>query len=384
MKNKLPIKAFRVTQQIGDFFIAKITAEELVGIAYSDVRYLSEKRDVETYLGIQRPLNTSRANEIKEYVKNIDAAFPTSIILSMEQKNITWNEEKEELIIEFEDDNSPAKILDGQHRIAGFMDIKTGEPILDLCEFDRGGVKHAFELIITIFVGLDMAEQANIFSTVNLKQTKVSKSLVYDLESYSHSRSPQKTAHEIVLTLDRHIKSPFSGRIKRLGKKEGVDEMITQSTLVEEVISLISKQPMVDRDILLRREKDSFTSLRKGLNTTDYSDGLIFRNLFIEDKDSEIFKIISSFFMAVNEKWPLAWEVNNSKSVLNKTVGIKALFRVLKKYCTSVFINEGYREINKKEFNSYFIAINISDDFFENIDAKSSSISKIATEILNS
>ena len=60
------IKAFKVTQQIGDFFIAKIPAEKLVSITFSDVRQLSEERDVEAYLGIQRQLNKKIAKAIKE------------------------------------------------------------------------------------------------------------------------------------------------------------------------------------------------------------------------------------------------------------------------------------------------------------------------------
>lgn len=378
MKNEIKIDAFKVTQQIGDFFIAKITAEKLVGISYSDVRQLSEEREVETYLGIQRPLNKKRAREIKEYVKNIDATFPTSIILSISQELVHWDDNI--LTIEFGDD-SPAKVLDGQHRIAGFMDLDTGLPVEELCNFDRGGKVLPFELLITVFVGLDMAEEANIFATVNLKQTKVSKSLVYDLEAYSSSRSPQKTAHEIVMALDRHNKSPFYGRVKRLGTKQGDYETLTQATLVEEIVSLISKKPMVDRDILLRREKDSFTSFRTGLAVTNFSDGLIFRNLFIQDEDDIIFKFVSSFYMAVDERWATAWDKNNKKSVLNKTVGIQALFRVLKNYCMEQFLKDGYKEINKSEFIQYLNSIELDDDYFESLDAKSATTSKIVNAI---
>ncbi len=138
------------------------------------------------------------------------------------------------------------------------MDVGTGKPIEELCYFIQDGIKKDFELILTIFLGLDLTEQATIFATVNLKQTKVNKSLVYYLEIYANTRSPQKTAHDITITLDNNKGSPLNGRIKRLGTKEDNNENISQSSFVEELIALISKNPMVDRDILLRREKGSF------------------------------------------------------------------------------------------------------------------------------
>ncbi|WP_050548757.1 hypothetical protein [Vibrio harveyi] len=68
---RIPVKALQVSQQIGDFYVAKIPADDLVKISYSDIRELEKEREVETYLGIQRPLNKSRAKEIKEYVKKL-------------------------------------------------------------------------------------------------------------------------------------------------------------------------------------------------------------------------------------------------------------------------------------------------------------------------
>jgi hypothetical protein len=48
-----------------------------------------------------------------------------------------------------------ARVIDGQHRIAGLMDYNSGD----------------FDLPVTVFVGFDIAQQAQIFATVNLEQT---------------------------------------------------------------------------------------------------------------------------------------------------------------------------------------------------------------------
>ena len=53
-------------------------------------------------------------------------------------------------------DANGAKILDGQHRIAGLKEYRG----------DR------FELNVTVFVDMDLEELAMLFATINLKQTK--------------------------------------------------------------------------------------------------------------------------------------------------------------------------------------------------------------------
>ena len=59
----------RVQQPIGDFYLAALPARTLVEISYADVRRLAEEqRDVERYLGIQRPISSRRIKQIKKYI----------------------------------------------------------------------------------------------------------------------------------------------------------------------------------------------------------------------------------------------------------------------------------------------------------------------------
>lgn len=381
---KIKLNAFKVTQQIGDFFVAKIRAEDLVYLTYSDIRELQDERDVETYLGIQRPLDKKRSKEIQEYVKNYDATFPGNIILHLDEDFIKWDEESNTLCFDFPDDNSPAKILDGQHRVAGFMDLNSGEPIKDVCSFIQGGELKAFELMITVFVGLDLPEQASIFSIVNLKQTKVSKSLVYDLEAYTNIRSPQKTAHDIVIALDLNVKSPFYGRVKRLGFKNDVYENLTQARLVEEFVKLISNEPMKDRDILLPKEKKVFSKFRtEELASYPLEKGMVFRDMFIEGVDDSILITTISFFKVIERKWPNSWHINTQESSLNKAVGVKALFRVLRDIVKNKFTEGGSRlePIKVDYFEKKLMGINISDEYFLNLEATSVSEGKIYNKI---
>jgi DGQHR domain-containing protein len=201
-----------------------------------------------------------------------------------------------------------ARVIDGQHRIAGL-------------EAFRG---QNFDVPVTIFVGADLADQAYVFSTVNLEQTKVRKSLSYDLFSLARSRSPQKTAHNIAIALDADTGSAFFNKIKRLGfaRPDAPQETLTQATFVEMLMGLISRNPKVDRDSLLRGRK--LDRLSK-----DGQGNLVFRNLFIDEQDVKIAEIVNNYFLAIQSYWPNAWRLPGRGNILGRTNGFRALMRVL-------------------------------------------------------
>lgn len=310
----------KVEQPIGTFYVASIDGRILRDITYSDIRRIEEKekRDVETYLGIQRELKPKRVDEIKQYVQTADATFPTSVIIAIDDRCASFDEEKREMTLtEFVDEKNPnnsillrnsAKILDGQHRLAGLADYHAS----------------GFALNVSIFIDADIETQATIFSTVNLTQTKVNRSLVYDLFSLAKSRSPQKTCHLVAVALDQNKKSPFHKRIKRLGTatKGRYNETITQANFADMLMPYISTDPVKDRDLYLtdhEPEDPSQADLQKQ----------IFRGFFIADEDLKIAEIVFNYFSAVRECWPTAWDNFGEGNMLNKTNGFRALMRVL-------------------------------------------------------
>ena len=309
----------KVAQPVGEFYVGVMKWRDLCDIARFDIRRIVREREVEKYLGIERPLNKKRVEEIKRYVNTLDATFPTSIILAVEAVCARIDEERGIMTlsnyVEVGEEEEPiyfrdiARILDGQHRIAGL----------------EGFEEENFDLTVTIFISVDIAVQANIFSIVNLAQTKVSRSLAYDLFSLAKSRSPQKTCHNISVALDQNENTPFYHRIKRLGvATEGrFGETLSQATVVQSLLRYISVDPMLDRDELLRGRKLKLVGAEE-------SERLIFRNMFIEQKELEIADIIWNFFESVRRKWPEAWESSGRGNMLNKTNGFKAFMRFLK------------------------------------------------------
>lgn len=299
------VRCLEVVQPIGTFYIAVINANDLVQISYADQRKISEN-DLDQYLGIQRELTQSRVIELKQYVTTVDATFPTSIILAIDSKNAEYKDGT--MIIKRAQE--VAKIIDGQHRIAGLQEYNGP----------------TFQLNVVIFIDMDIEDQAMVFATINLAQTKVNKSLAIDLYELTKARSPQKTCHNIATLMNRKKGSPFKDKIKILGKATGKQqETLTQATFVTRLIKYISKNrktQMEDRD-LLKRGKQPARAVGPDKKK------LIFRNMFLDKKDEEIARIVWNFFLAVYKRWPSGWGKVKEGNILNRTTGFAALIRFM-------------------------------------------------------
>lgn len=353
-----PFSVLEVTQKGGSFFCASISAEELVGITYSDVRRLvRDERDVERYLGIQRPLNKARVREIRQYIMSPDPTFPTAVIVSVDERCVDYDPDTRMMTLrpytpeEPDDVSFPygqiAKVLDGQHRLAGFLNEKD--------EYDIGS--KPFDLNVSIFVGADPSVQAQIFATVNLAQTKVSKSLVYELEDLSEVRSPFKTAHNIAVALDSLPGGPLHRRIKRLGVVTAgrTKETITQAAFVEALTDLISRDPFADRNALLDGKRLERAHGKEVQRTP-------FRNLFIDGEDFDIADNVNNLFDAVRMKWPKAWEETRKKSsILPKTNAFRALMRWLRDLYPILSDLEGVNVVPAQAFLDALSSVKLED-----------------------
>jgi len=346
------IPVLEVRQPIGSFFIGVIDAKRLCDITDFDVRRLIKERDFEKYLGIQRPLDNSRVREIREYVTTQDACFPTGVILSVRGDCAAYDSGRQLLTLSnhIDPDDSEqtvlyrqiAKVIDGQHRIEGLK--------------ESPGI--TFEMNVSIFVDIDVAQEGYVFSTVNLAQTKVNRSLAFDLYELAKTKSPQKFCHNAAVALDQNKTSALYHRIKRLGvATEGrFTETITQATVVDSLMRYISRNPMKDRDIYLRGNTPPKAS-------TEESKALIFRNMLIDDRDLEIVDVLWNYFAAVSARWPTAWNSLQRGDMLNKTNGFRALMRFLGPAYLSIVKKIG--EVpNQTQFDQLLGRIQLTDADF--------------------
>jgi DGQHR domain-containing protein len=351
----ISLPVFEISQPVGPFYVGVIRADSLLSICKFDYRRMQFESGYVDFLGIQRELNPKRITEITKYVNTIDACFPTSIVISIDEKCARIDETeisgaKILRIFEYVDADQPelsipldqvASIIDGQHRLKGLEDA------------DKG----AFELTVSIFVGADDATEAMIFSIVNLAQTKVNKSLVYDLFSLATSRSPEKTCHEIVVALDQMDESPFRNRIKRLGTAtEGrFGESLSQATIVKGILPYITNDPLADRD---RGKRFGFWDQSLARDVTKR----IFYEFFRRDMDAKILDNLLNYFNAIRARWPTAWDRTGTGNIINRTNGFNGFIRFLRPaylYCTTE-----PRVVGQQEFSKIFERVRLQDDDF--------------------
>lgn len=360
----ISFSVMRVRQPIGDFYIGSVNAKDIYDISLFDIRKLVHKDGIDNYLGIQREVSPKRLKEIRSYVKNPDATFPTAVVLAVPQdcaeiEPIGVQDETDPIFFRMTLSNRPdaddldgepvlyrqiARVIDGQHRIAGLENYNGTD----------------FEVNVAIFVGLDLANQASIFSTVNLAQTKVNKSLVYDLLALSEAHSPELFCHNITVSLDELDVSPFHERIKRLGKAtEGrFNESLSQATVVEGLLRHICR----NRDQVLDDRQIAKTHGKWKLPNAEEADRLVLRWFFVKERDEDVVLLMLNYFSAVAQRWPDAWHWSGNGRILNKTNGFRGLCR---------FFAPAYRYfakpgdmVSQKQFFSLFEKVRLTDSDF--------------------
>lgn len=307
-QNYIKIRILEISQNIGSFYIGIAKAKDVKKICYAEARRVSLD-DLEEYMGMQRPLSKSRVKEIQEYVKTNDATFPNSIILSLEEDAFII----EKGIMYVKKDINSSNILDGQHRLAGFFG--------DESEKD-------FELIVTLFPGLSLEDQAYLFSVINTKQNKINPSLAQELYAFANLETPQKITHNLAVEFNNSDRSPWQNLIKRLGKKgpHGT-EILSQSTFAKGIIELIcnDKDSYTIRDIL-KTNKNNRISLKDKFNYK--SEKRIFWEPYLDKRDDFIYQTLKSFFQVVRDSFKNEW--GNGKYILTKTTGYSALIKIFR------------------------------------------------------
>lgn len=357
----LRLKALRVDQPIGSFFAVVMTARMLLKLSYT--KAVSAELDPNTgsyrISGTQRLQDPKRLSVIADYIDQIDATFPNSIILAANFKqdesriegdidsdledepgeveaqvefSRRWSivaqpvrnadgemiDETYELVIPT--DEQLARVIDGQHRLFAFAEANSGR--LDT------------QLLCAVFMDLPLPMQATVFATINSNQKPVDKSLTYELFGYNvedereSEWSPEKLAVFLARRLATDSKSRMAGRIavaptNDFAKLASKAEMkISFATIVGGLVRLISSNPKADANQL----KKSFFAKRSSLKL-GRANGPPLRQLYIEGDDALIYGAMRNFVNVADE---LFWHDAHPKSFIRKTVGVQALFDIFR------------------------------------------------------
>ena len=111
------------------------------------------------------------------------------------------------------------------------------------------------------------------------------------------------------------------------------------------------------------RDRDSIKRGKKPEKAKEADlDRLVFRNLFVEEKDVIIARIIWNYFKAVEGRWPRAWSEVKQGNILNRSNGFSALMRFLPLVYSKTCKPDEVPPI--EQFGSVFKMIDLKEDEF--------------------
>lgn len=346
------ISAIKVKQPLGEFYIAKIKAGDLLKISTSSVARYDKDGNLK---GNQRPLDTKRLKAIANFIMSDEMSFPTSILIAanidreggiIEKQNDRWIVEKTNITDVFNlvvPDKISSLIIDGQHRLNAF-------------NYADSSCKE-IELVCSIFIDLPNPYQAYLFATINGNQKRVDKSLALELFGYDVENEPQDTwsPEKLAVYLTRKFnfskKSPLYQKIKLAPLYSEIDEIVNKeqwllstAAMVEGIMSLISSNPQKDRDMLAMKRNSIWGDKTRQILSDNGKP--VLRYLYLNSKDNELYLILENFFWSVKT---ILWDNATENSIILKTIGISVLFDILK----SILENYGIQ----KSFDLYITIV---------------------------
>jgi DNA phosphorothioation-associated DGQHR protein 1 len=369
----IEVPAIKVEQPLGEFYVTRLPARLLLDVTFSDpLTVVDQASDSSGYdfRGTQRQEKLDRLKDIARFIDTAESAFPNSIILGanyapdgvlVEDESVRWRVERTSadcLKLIIPTIRKLGAIVDGQHRLHGF-NFASSE-------------RRSMAVLCSVYLDLPQPFQAFLFATINFNQVKVDRSLAYELFGFSlaneppPSWSPDKTAVFLCRKLNSETDSPFFRRIRVAAENsdvlfangaESTDWMVSTATVVDGILRLISSNPKRDKDEMHK------VSLEDGRNRSQLqADKSPLRSLYLQNNDLAVYTAVKNFGLAAEEVF---WKRRVGNSYIVKTVGIQALFDVLRKVLAGF---EGRKDISIKYFVSALEPaqkIDFSDSFFQ-------------------
>lgn len=342
-------KALCVKQRLGTFYVVVLPAELLLKVTYPHAVRATMQNNKGGYKleGTQRKFQDKRLKEIASYINRVDSTFPNSIILAANHQDKNYDQENDDSAEESrgksnkqifwsikEDDDIHELTIPSQEKLASIIDGQHR-----LLSFDRADIKARREtnLICSVFLDLPKAYQAQIFATINSTQKSVDRSLTYELFGYNISDeeelywTPDKLAVYLTRKLATDENSPLRGKIMVAPINDAslenlsneADWRVSTAVIVDGILRLITNNPRRDTDKMKARISTPRDILRNGPR-----DNSPLRNYFIEENDKLIYQMVFNYLCAVKDVF---WTSKRSESFIFRSVGIQAIFDILRK-----------------------------------------------------
>ncbi|MGK4018079.1 DGQHR domain-containing protein [Weissella paramesenteroides] len=320
-------KYITIKQNNIDFYLTSMPADFLYN--HGEVRRQIDDTD----RGIQRILQTHRAIEIANYIKEKTSKpkitntplFVTPIVVSINSDHILEDSDSGEInVYAGEDEKDVFSIIDGQHRLAG----------IQIYDNANNGNSESLSIPVTFVKDADLYTSAEIFLDINANQKPVDWSSMYNLFGIMSRESGEKTvpafANKVVALLNNREDSPFYKGIKIYGVKTDEHQFISQATVGHKIAK----------------------------NTWRTAKGYprAFTDMYDQDDYEILSAAIINIFTAFKIVFPDIWESN---TLAKKAIGYSGIMNFL-----IYFVEEGQRDLKESNFESIFMYLknNHSDE----------------------
>lgn len=221
MSRRTTIKAIPCTQNGKTFYTAIISSAIL-----KETCFIS-RRDENVAAGFQRTLNENRAKNIAKYLDDGKGCIPSSLILSAQDiAKFSFDANTSE--ISFKNNEKSFMILDGQHRLFGFIQTKD-----------------IYFIPVVIFTGLKISEEVNLFIDINTNQKGVPATLLLDIKNLAGKDSSLEEKQRILFDY-LNENSVLAGLLSASKSKVG---FISRVTFNEATKNLFENGYFANKDI---------------------------------------------------------------------------------------------------------------------------------------
>ena len=262
---------------------SNMTIDDLIRLTEVDIF------DPRTFKGYQREINEKHVSKIEKYIieefEKGNFLFPSPIICSLRE-------------------NEKMYIVDGQHRVQSFKNIKYKDNAL----YDR--IKD-YEVNIITLIKPSIKLEVETFITINKTSKKVdtslaliAKTLYSDFDEREISARKQYILVEIARKLDSSKDSNFYNNIAWEGTPRASGKLISLNSFVRAympIVNYLNKKNLIDLN-----------------NLTECID------LCLE--------VINTIWNSIENKWPQLFKNNWENSIIQGTIGSSAIVKFINSY----------------------------------------------------
>ena len=248
--------------------------------------------------GFQRTLDEKRAMEIANYIDNENGTIPSAIVLSAQGSAMLKFDGKKKSI-SFDLDNKAFLILDGQHRVFGFIKART-----------------SVRVPVVIYPDLSRRDETRLFIDINSKQKGVPPELLLDIKQLAEYESDdEQLLRDIFDLFHAERASSLGGRLSPAKKEKGKISRSVFNRALKPLLPVIGVKGSVEAFKILNAYYVAFS-------------GAVLEPLNLEHQlfSATVFRAVSAFFSSaasrVKDRHGPIYSADNFFSVL-EVVGSK-------------------------------------------------------------